>query len=257
MSGMLYKDFLSVKGKRILVIILTVSLAFLVLRLALPGSDIKETATGSASFEDGTYDMFLWTLPFLGALVLFGLPSALIKGLIAEDEKSKIRSFTKSLPFGKDTYIASKYVFLAVIVYSALSVAIIWCEIYFSLAGNNSLTDLVKTLQSFLIIMASVSLLVAGIELPFFLSLGSKKATGVKTAIMELAFLFVIGWMFFGDLNVFEKFDLISLVEWTKTHETEINIMMVLCPVISSALYFLSYKLTCAINKNREADIDG
>ena len=138
MSGLLYKDFLAVKGKRILVITLAVTFSFLLLRIFLPGSDFKETATGTASFEDGIYDMFLWVFPLLGAVVFFSLPSVLIKGLIAEDEKSRIKAFTKSMPLGKFTYIASKYVFLAVIVYAALSVSIIWCEIYFSRAGSNS-----------------------------------------------------------------------------------------------------------------------
>ena len=256
MGGMLYKDFTAVKGKRILIILSVSTLVFLILRFVFPGSDLSETAKGTASFEFSG-DFFLWALPLLEATVFFGLPSVLIKGLIAQDEKNKIMAFTKSLPFGKSSYIASKYVFLGVTVYAALSVSIIWCEIYFSRSGDNGFSDIVETLRSFLIILASASLLISGIELPFFLSLGSRRAVGVKTAVLELLFLFVIGWFFFGNLDVFENLDIFKLTEWAQNHEFEINIMVVLCPVIALTLYFLSYKLTCLINRNREADIDG
>lgn len=259
MGGMLYKDFLAVKGKKVLIIVLVCTLLFIALRLALPGADMVKTgeAGEETSFADGNMiDAFLWTVPFLFALAGIGLPAVWIKSLVAQDEKNKIRAFTKSLPFGKNTYIASKYIFLAIAVYAAMSMEMIWCEIFFSRSGDNSFTDIVKTLQSFLIILSSASLLIAGIELPFFLTLGSKKATGVKSAILEILFLFVIGWFFFGNLDIFEKIDLFNMIEWTNTHGFEINMMIVLCPVIASVLYFLSYKLTCAINRNREAGID-
>jgi hypothetical protein len=260
MGGMLYKDFLAVKGKKIIIIVLVCTLLFIAMRLALPGADmVKSGETGEEMrFADGNMiDAFLWMLPSLFTLAGLGLPSLWLKGIIAQDEKNKIRAFTKSLPLGKNAYIASKYIFLAVAVYAAMSMELIWCEIYFSRSGDNSFTDLVKALQSFLIIFSSASLFFAGIELPFFISLGSKKATGIKSAILELLFLFVIGWFFFGNLDVFEKMDLFNYIEWTKTHEFEINMMIVLCPVISTVLYFLSYKLSCAVNRNREADIDG
>lgn len=261
MSGMLYKDFLAVKGKKILVAALVCTLLFTALRLALPGADMVKSTSGTGEemrFADGNMiDGFLWTMPFLFAFIGFGLPSFLIKGLITHDEKNKIRAFTKALPFGKSTYIASKYIFLAAAVYAAMSMGFIWCEIYFSRSGNNPFTDIVRNLQSFLIILSGVSLFITGIELPFFITLGSKRATGLKSAILELLFLFVIGWFFFGNLNIFEKIDIFNMMEWTRTHEFEINMMIVLSPVTASILYFLSYKLTCAINRNREADIDG
>ena len=84
MGGMLYKDFTAVKGKRILIILSVSTLVFLILRFAFPGSDLSETAKGTASFEFSG-DFFLWALPLLEATVFFGLPSVLIKGLIAQD----------------------------------------------------------------------------------------------------------------------------------------------------------------------------
>lgn len=260
MSGMLYKDFLAVKGKKILVALLALTLLFTALRLALPGADMVKNTSGTGEemrFDDGNmFDGFLWAMPFLFAFVCIFLPSYLIKGIVTLDEKNKVRAFTASLPFGKNTYIASKYIFLAASVYAAMSMSFIWCDIFFSRSGNNPFTDIVRNLQSFLIILSGLSLIIAGIEFPFFLTLGSKKATVIKSAILELLFLFVIGWFFFGNLEIFEKIDLFNLMEWVNTHEFTINMMIVLCPVSASVLYYLSYKLTCAINKNREADFN-
>ncbi len=56
MSGMLYKDFLAVKGKRILVAVLVCTLLFTALRLALPGADMVKNTSGTGEemrFVDG------------------------------------------------------------------------------------------------------------------------------------------------------------------------------------------------------------
>ena len=153
-----------------------------------------------------------------------------------------------------NTYIASKYIFIAVSVYAFMSVSFVWCDIYKSNAGENQITVLVEALMSFLIVFACISVFIAAIELPFFITLGSKKAQMIKTGILELLFLLLVAGLFFGNLKKIENIDLVRFIEWYKTHQFTVNMWAVLFPVVSSVLYFLSYKLTCALNKNREAD---
>lgn len=255
MGGLLYKDFLSVKGKKISAIILVMTFVFLVLRLLLPGGDI-DMADAATQTDAGLYDFFLWTLPALFVFCSLGLPSIWTKSLISNDEKSKIKAFTKALPFGKNTYIASKYIFIAVSVYILMSVSLIWCEIYNCNAGKNQITDLIEALKSFLIVFASASLVIAAVELPFFITLGTGKAQMIKTAILEFLFLLVIAGLFFGNLEKLANIDLFVFIEWYKTHPFTIDLWAVLSPVISSLLYICSYKLTCVLNKNREVGID-
>ncbi|MBR0112163.1 MAG: ABC-2 transporter permease [Clostridia bacterium] len=250
MGGLLYKDYLAVKGRKAIIIILALTALFLLARIFLPGADTENS-------EGFMYDGFLWTVPALLTVSGICLPSLWTKSLIACDEKKQIQAMIKSLPSGKSARIASKYIFIAVTVYALLSAEIIWCKIYSSFAGNNSFSTLVETLTSFLIVFASASIIIAGFELPFFITLGSKKATAVKTALLECLFLLVIAWIFFGNLDIIGKLDLFDFIEWAKNHDFEINITAVLLPVISSALYYLSYRLTCRLNKNREADYDG
>ncbi|MBR0120940.1 MAG: hypothetical protein IJM10_04045, partial [Clostridia bacterium] len=80
MGGLLYKDFLSVKGKKISAIILVMSLVFLILRLLLPGGDI-DMADAATQTDAGLYDFFLWTLPALFVFCSLGLPSIWTKSL--------------------------------------------------------------------------------------------------------------------------------------------------------------------------------
>ena len=93
MGGLLYKDFLSVKGKKISIIILVLTLAFLILRLLLPGGDI-DMADAATQTDAGLYDFFLWTFPAMFVFCSLGLPSIWTKSLISNDEKSKIKAFT-------------------------------------------------------------------------------------------------------------------------------------------------------------------
>lgn len=250
MGGLLYKDFLAVKGKKMAVIILALTLVFLVLRLALPGADSDMTQQMGGAL----YDFFLWTFPACFVIYSAFIPSVFTKSLIANDEKNKFRAFTKSLPFGRNTYIASKYIFIAVAVYVLMSLSVIWCDIYNCNAGKNQISDIIQALMSFIIVFASLSIVIAAFELPFFITLGSKKAQMIKTGILELLFLLLVAGLFFGDLKKIENIDLVRFIEWYKTHQFTVNMWAVLFPVVSSVLYFLSYKLTCVLNKNREAD---
>ncbi len=250
MGGLLYKDFVAVKAKKVMLVLFVLTLLFLALRFMLPGSELS----GSNDF---TGDMFLWQMPCLLAVAGIGFPNGiLIKAIVAGDENNKIKAFTKSLPLGKNTYIASKYIFMGITCYAFMSLEMIWCIIYSCNAGDNSFYDLIQLLMSFIIIFASVSLVVSGIELPFFITLGVKKASTVKAVIMEIVFLLVIAFMFFGDLDKLGGIDLFNFVMNAKEHEFEIDLEMVLSPVIAVLLYYLSYKLTCALNRNREADFN-
>ncbi|MCR5151097.1 MAG: ABC-2 transporter permease [Clostridiales bacterium] len=249
MGGLLYKDYLAVKAKKIVYIILALTVLFAVLRIVLPGGDNENS-------EGYTYDALMWVFPALLVFAGIGIPSAWTKALIAGDEKKQTQAVIKSLPLGKNTLIASKYIFTGVTVYALLSAEIIWCTIYSSFAGNNSFYSLIEVLTSFLIIFSSASILIAGVELPFFITIGSKKATTVKTALLEFLFLLVIAYLFFGNIDALGNFDLFDFIEWAKTHDFEINVTAVLMPVISSAFFYLSYRLTCRLNKNREADYD-
>jgi len=247
MAGLMYKDFLAVKGKKAVIILLALTVVYAALRFAFPG-------TGD---EDSSPDLFLWVFPALLAVAGFGLPSAWTGAIMAGDGKNKIKAFTKSLPLGKNSYIASKYLFLASVIFTIMVTNTLWCRIFKAGAVDNSFTAVIDMLTPFVIILASCSLVIAAIELPFFITLGRRKAGFVKTAILECAFLAVIGIVFFGDLDRIDSIlDIEKIMLWHSNHKAAVDLAAFVGPFIAAGVYVLSYLLTCAINRNRERETD-
>ncbi|MBD5495810.1 MAG: hypothetical protein HDR12_15965 [Lachnospiraceae bacterium] len=114
-----------------------------------------------------------------------------------------------------------------------------------------------SAISQLLIVFSGFSLLLASIELPFFLTLGVKKGGILKTAIVEgLAFL-AIAYLFFGNLKVFENFDIVVFADWCNDHLIVVALISIITPIFDILIYWLSYRITCRINQNREVEIDG
>ena len=102
-----------------------------------------------------------------------------------------------------------------------------------------------------------ISLLLAAIELPFYLTLGVKKGYMLKNAILEGIALLVIAYLLFGDLKVFDNFNIYVFVNWCEEHLVIVMLISIVSPVADILIFWLSYRLTCRINQNREVEIDG
>ena len=62
----------------------------------------------------------------------------------------------------------------------------------------------------------------------------------------------VVGYVLFGDLDVLKNVDIAAFVNWAETHLFTILVLNVTQPLMVLAFYYLSYRLTCRINKDRE-----
>lgn len=168
-----------------------------------------------------------------------------------------MRQFTGALPLDKNAYIASKYIFIGIAVYALFSLETAWIIIFNSVAGNNNSSELITAVSQFLTVFSGVSILLASVELPFFLTLGVKKGSVLKTAIIEgLAFL-AIAYLFFGNLKVFENFDILVFSDWCKEHLVIVALISIVSPIVDIFIFWLSYRIICRINQNREIEIDG
>ncbi|MDE5866534.1 MAG: ABC-2 transporter permease, partial [Lachnospiraceae bacterium] len=185
------------------------------------------------------------------------LPSMWTTAICRNDEKNKTRQFTGTLPLDKNAYIASKYIFIGIAVYVLFSLETAWIMIFNSVAGNNNSSELMAAISQLLVVFSGLSLLLASIELPFFITFGVKKGGMLKTATIEgLAFL-AIAYLFFGNLNVFENFDIIAFADWCEEHIVVVALISIITPIFDILIYWLSYRITCRINQNREVEIDG
>lgn len=266
MAGLLYKDFIGIKGKKIIWILAGCTVLFLIIRLALPGNvetvamgGMKESATGElANMTVGDVrDFFMVNVPLLLFTVGLTLPSGWTAAICRNDEKHKTRQFTRALPLDKNAYIASKYIFIGIAVYVLCSLETMWIIIFNSVAGNNASRELLAAFSQFPPVFCGICLLLASIELPFFITLGVEKGTLVKVAILEGGAFLSIAYLFFGNLKVFENLDINVFVSWCQEHTVVVTLYSILSSVFAIAIFWLSYRITCKINENKEVEIDG
>ena len=75
----------------------------------------------------------------------------------------------------------------------------------------------------------------------------------IKIGIILLIGLCAIGYLLFGDLSVFERFDIEHILIWINDHGFELNLISILSPVICLALYLLSYRIAVHFYLKKEA----
>ena len=258
MAGLLYKDFIGIRGKRIVGILAGCTVLFLIVRFVFPGNVTAALAGGMKESEAGELrDSVLATLPMLLVVCGMTLPSTWTAAICRNDEKNKTRQFTGALPLDKNAYIASKYIFIGIAVYVLFSLETTWIIIFNSVAGDNLSREVVAYISSMLTAFCGISLLLAAIELPFYLTLGVKKGYMLKNAILEGIALLVIAYLLFGDLKVFDNFNIYVFVNWCEEHLVIVMLISIVSPVADILIFWLSYRITCRINQNREVEIDG
>lgn len=266
MAGLLYKDFVGIKGRRIVLLLAGFTVLFLILRFLFPGNVDAVMSGVMTENEAGELvrltvgdfrDSLLVMLPMLFIVCSFFLPSTWTAAICRHDEKNKTRQYTRTLPLDKNAYIASKYLFIGIAVYIIFSLLNIWVIIFDSVAGDNNSAKCLLLLSQFLMAFCGLSLVVASIELPFFITFGVKKGMLLKTAILEIAAFLVMAYLFFGNLKIFENFNIYAFSNWCESHLAASTFISVLSPVAELFIFWLSYRITCRINRNREVEIDG
>lgn len=251
MGGLLYKDFVSVNRinkVKLTWIMATLTILYIGLRIAFPGTaDIEMFLAENVDGEMvNLLDTFFFVALWLFIVGTLGLMNGWVAKLVETDDKSKIRGYISALPLDKNAYIASKYIFMAVSTYVFMSIYYIWCISCLAFCREGIMADNVQLLGGLIPEFASLTLIIAAIELPLFILFGKEKAMLIKVAfIMLIAFAF-IGFMLFGDLMwVEEHIDIVALAKWYKTHMVEMAIVVSLSPVFVLAIYYGSYRVTC------------
>jgi hypothetical protein len=258
MGGLLYKDFITVRGKRIIRIALTLTLLFFILRMLC-------ARVGYVSFfamkkEDGTVinmlDLFLSQAVALLIIMCVYLIDAWRIRIMQYDEKNKIRSYLASMPVGKNTYVAAKYVFIGICTYVLFSLSLTWNIAAMAFTENKVVLDTMMFCQILAMELFSFSILMSAIEFPLFFAFGKEKAMLFKIGFAFTLGMLAIGWFLFGDLNAMANWDVDKLVNWIDQHAFEMNLITILSPLITLILYYLSYRISVWIYERREGDYE-
>lgn len=254
MGGLLYKDFVSINGKKLVWILIIGTVLFFGLRVAFPGTLNQELFM---TMTDDGQEVNLLDLLFISAFAccmigILGLMNGWVAKIVDGDTKNKIRGYISSLPLEKNAYIASKYLFIAISAYVFLSFEMMWGVICNAFCREGIFSELVSAICSFIPAFMCLVLLSAAIELPLFIVMGVQKAKLVKIAVVMGIGFVIVGFLFFGDLNwLSENFSILVFMKWYETHTFEVAFFTILSPVITLAFYYLSYRITCFFS-NRE-----
>ncbi|MBP5331302.1 MAG: ABC-2 transporter permease [Lachnospiraceae bacterium] len=256
MGGLLYKDFLSINGKKQVAVISVFTVLLVILKLIVAFADtpdawLMENSEGEVmNFLEYLVSMPAQMLPIMCiAFIAMWIPN-----VIQNDEKSKIYAYLSATPLSKRTYIAEKYVFIGICIYSALSICMIWCVISMAFLQEGAVLDILMLISSFLIELFSLALIGASIEFPVFVAFGKEKGQMIKTGILEVLAWFAVAFLFFGNLDVFEKVDFNRIIEWAKTHSFALMFMAVISPLITLCVYYISYRISVRIYERKERE---
>ena len=158
------------------------------------------------------------------------------------------------MPINRNTYIASKYVFMGIAAYVSISYLYIMGVIFQAFCNEGRMLDLSDALMGLLVSILTLFMLMISIELPLFILLGKEKAQLYKIAFWIVIALIAVGYLLFGDVKYFEEhFNAENLINFFKNHQSELIVIETILPVIIFGLYYVSYRITCFF-ANREEE---
>ena len=258
MGGLLYKDFLSINGKKHVAVLSVLTILLVVLKLIVAFADtpdawLLENSEGEVmSFLDYLVSMPAQIMPIMSiSFIAMWIPN-----VIQNDEKSKIHAYLSATPLSKRAYIAEKYVFIGICIYVVLSICVIWCVISMAFLQEGAVLDILMLISSFLIELFSLALIGASIEFPVFVAFGKEKGQMIKTGILEVLAWFAVAFLFFGNLDVLEIIDFNRIMDWAKAHSFALMFMAVISPLITLAFYYISYRISVCIYERKEREYE-
>lgn len=242
MTGLLYKDFVAVKGKVYIRSILVLFFLMLGLRLLLPPSEV---------------DFVVMSLWFTSVMILFiVILSKLEVSIVSVDEGRKSKQYYLSLPLQKKQYVASKYIFILLAFYITLLFGMVAGQMCLINCMDETAKNMIDQCMGLLSLLFCEFMIVPAIELPFLIGFGSKKGSIIKTGIIFAIFFIVIVYMLFGDLSIVDKISLASLINYCSDHPEVLFVLNVVSPYITFGLYYLSYRISCLLFERKEWEDD-
>ena len=259
MGGLLYKDFVSVNkiGKiKLTWLMAALTIIYIVLRIVFPGT--KEIQGFLALNEQGEtvniLDTFFVIFFALWIIAGLGIINGFIGKIVDGDDKNEIRGYLSAMPFSKNTYVASKFIFIGIAGYVFLSVNCIWGVSCMAFCMEGYALGMAKMIMGFIMPLMSLIFLSAAIELPLFLLLGKEKAQTIKVGIWLVIAFIAIGYIMFGDFTwLIGHINIGAIMSWVDMHQTEVTLLQAFSPVIILVLYYVSYRATCHFAGEKEA----
>ena len=259
MGGLMYKDFVAIKGKRICIILLSAIALLCILRVIFPGSmaeGMDLVLKDVAGTEINGLDIMFVTAYYSIVLTMVCFIDTWCARLSEADAScARIKNYVSSLPVSANSYVASKYVFITIATYVLISLLSITGIILAAFTEPGRGLDLIRMCEVLVLPVTSLLLIVASVELPLYILLGREKGNLTKVAIALLLVFVLIGFMLFADMNWLSEKEqfLVKFLNWYTNYQTEVTIASYLTPVINLVILYLSYRITVFFKARQEA----
>lgn len=95
-------------------------------------------------------------------------------------------------------------------------------------------------------------MVICALDLMFYFGLGVDKAKNLLNAILFLLLFAIVAYLMFGDLSIFDHFDLISLMNYLQSHMEIVYAIEILFPAVAMLVYYISYRISVKLFERRE-----
>lgn len=259
MGGLMYKDFVAIKGKRICIILLSFIALLCILRMIFPGSmaeGLGLIAENDQGLKVNTLDL-MFVMPYI--CIIFSIVCFIdiwcARLSEADESCSRIKNYVSSLPVSANSYVASKYVFIVIATYVLISLLSITGIVLAAFAEAGYVLDILRMFEVMVLPVTALLILIASIELPLYILFGREKGNLVKVAISLFLVFVLIGFMLFADMSWLSERDkfFVNFFNWFMKYRTEVTLVSYLTPIIDLILFYISYRITVYFKARQEA----
>lgn len=246
MTGLLYKDFLAIKGKALTVTYMIIFTATIILRFLIP-SVFLQVEDADMNLADMMADGLYWVTGMLLFIMIIITVIGRCPSKLIDDDKTRGRVFNyySSLPIKKNQYIASHYVFIGIMTYVVFSLTMIWYIIGSAISRCVQLQPLWSITLPIILSMVYLVLSIAAVDLGAFFSLGTSKGKVVRIAMFLILGTVILWFICFGDVESMKNINPEMIVKWMTTHQFELSLIEIMGPFVVLAFYYLSYRISC------------
>lgn len=228
MAAFLYKEYVAVRGRWIVGILLALTLLI---------------GIGAACVPDAGGLMILRVVvDGLGMCGMLAISMGLFYQVAGSDGTWKQKAWLHALPVSGKSYIASKYWFVLIMFYVMYSCSLFWHSMVSVRMLPINMEEKVEALYSFLPALMFACITVAALEFPFALLFGRQKAEFFKSGIAAGLGLILVTWFFFGDISVMDK-----LGDWmiyAQQHPVTTMTVNFIFSAAGPVIYYVSYCIT-------------
>lgn len=239
MLGLLYKDFIAVKGKIILIFLSVQFVLFALMRFSFTHGAVM----------DSMFVVLLFQIYGVSAMVIAGSYAV---SLLKTDEGKKQKQYFLSLPIDKKQYVASKFLFIAILFYILQSIFIFQIQICSINVVSEDAAKYAPAIRALMPGLFLVCLVVCGVDLLFYFGLGVDKAKRIIDGLFFILLFVVVVYFLFGDLSLMEKLNVMSILEYIQEHQEIMFALQILPPLLGCLLYYICYLGSVKLFERRE-----